>query len=241
MASAGAHEQCKGVASQQRHFTAFYLYWFPSEVCLGIRDSHWAREKDQVLFSEGQEILSDESCLLRKRDRSRGLAVHCLLERKNWKCVVKREENIKVSETEKLWLGGAMCKKNTWAKDRLIRSVLSKVLLSERVKFDFAFIQHLYFREVLQTKAFFWACSQLSSKHWAQLEVLASAGRNSSSAGSESPRQCLKSCTCCQSRRDGGSTGLHCNSRILGTNPKALHGCGFVSRLSPFLLMEKLD
>lgn len=46
-----------------------------------------------------------------KRDRSRGLAVHCLLERKNWKCIIKREENIKVSETEKLWLGGAMCKK----------------------------------------------------------------------------------------------------------------------------------
>lgn len=105
------HEQCKGVASQQRHFTAFYLYWLPSEVCLGIRDSHWARKKDQLLSSEGQEILSDESCLLRKRDRNRGLAVHCLLERKNWKCVIKREENIKIPETEKLWLGGPMCKK----------------------------------------------------------------------------------------------------------------------------------
>lgn len=71
-------------------------------MCLGIRDSHRARKKDQLLSSEGQEILSDEPCLLRKRSRSRGWALSCLLERKN----IQREENVKVSETEKLGLGG---------------------------------------------------------------------------------------------------------------------------------------
>lgn len=123
-----------------------------------------------------------------------------------------------------------------------MRSVLSKGLLSETVKFDFVFIQGcctsdrcFRHQNITGMRALFSACSQLSSKHWAELEeVLASAGRNSrGSAGSESLSQCLKSCTCCQSRREGCSSGLHCNSGILGSNSKALNG--FVSRPSPFL------
>lgn len=48
-----------------------------------------------------------------------------------------------------------MCKKKHLSKRQIDEVSAVKVLLSERVKFDFAFIQHLYFREVLQTKAFF--------------------------------------------------------------------------------------
>lgn len=231
---ARAQEQCKGVASQQRHFTAFYLYWFPSEVCLGIRDSHWARKKDQLLSSEGQEILSDESCLLRKRDRSRGLAVHYLLERKNWKCVIKREENMKVSETEKLWLGGAKCNKNLSKRQIDEVSAVKGIIIWDSEIWFCIYSGMLYFRHqnITGIRAFFPACSQPSSKHPAELEeVLASAGRNScGSAGS-----LLEILCCCQSRREGCSTGLHCNSAILGSSSKALQGCGAVSRPSPFL------
>lgn len=60
-------------------------------MCLGIRDSHRAEKKDQLLSSAGQQIPGDESCLHRKKDRSRGLALSCLLERKEGKCITETE------------------------------------------------------------------------------------------------------------------------------------------------------
>lgn len=211
-------------------------------MCLGIRDSHWARKKDQLLSSEGQEILSDESCLLRKRDRSRGLAVHCLLERKNWKCVIKREENIKIPETEKLWLGGPMCKKKKLSKRQIdeVSAVKGIIIWDSEIWFCI-YSGLLYFRQVLQTPKYHRHKSFILSLLPAKQQTLSRAGRSAGLCWKEFPwlsrvgvpESMFEILYLLPNRREGCSSGLHCNSGILGSNSKALNG--FVSRPSPFL------
>lgn len=185
-----------------------------------------------------------------KRDRSRGLAVHCLLERKNWKCIIKREENIKASETEKLWLGGVMCKKKKLSKRQIDEvSAVKGIIIWESEIWFYIYPGLLYFRQVLQTPKHDRHNSFLFSLLQPKQQTLSRAGRSAGLCWEEF--LCLSWVSswvnagnpvpAAQTGGKGAPLGCIAILEYWAVTLKHYKAVDLFQDLPPFLLMEKLD